>query len=234
MRKYILLLTLSLLLIGNGYAQTQNKPDPEWNVGIGFGPTFSSVSFVPTRPSTYLNTSYTNGFQGGVAVRYISDKNVGLLAELNYSQLGWKEDFGDNNIEGYEYTRTLDYIELPILTHIYIGNKVRFIINLGPKFGFNIGGKEKMNNALREFLDSEDVPEDKVTYQYGKNTDIKFDYALMGGLGVEFRTGIGNFSLEGRYSFGLGDIYKNSKTDVFSRSAHRNIYARLTYYTKLF
>ena len=52
---------------------------------------------------------------------------------------------------------------------------------------------------------------------------------LVGGMGVELRTGIGNFVLEGRYYFGLSDFYGNSKSDPYSRSAHSYIGGRLTY-----
>ena len=65
--------------------------------------------------------------------------------------------------------------------------------------------------------------------QYGKMADRKFDYGIVGGGGMEVRTGIGHFVLEARYYFGLSDFYNNSKKDPFSRSAHSYIGARLTY-----
>ena len=65
--------------------------------------------------------------------------------------------------------------------------------------------------------------------QYGKFADKKFDYGIVGGGGVEIRTGIGHFQLEARYYYGLSDFYNNSKKDYFSRSAHSYIGGRLTY-----
>lgn len=75
------------------------------------------------------------------------------------------------------------------------------------------------------------APDDRYTSNitYGKMADNKFDYGLVGGMGVELRTGIGNFVLEGRYYFGLSDFYGNSKRDPYSRSAHSYIGGRLTY-----
>ena len=35
--------------------------------------------------------------------------------------------------------------------------------------------------------------------------------------------------MEGRYYYGLGDIYNNSKKDVFSRSNHGTIIVKFTY-----
>ena len=57
----------------------------------------------------------------------------------------------------------------------------------------------------------------------------KFDYGIAGGLGVELKTKAGNFFVEGRYYYGLSDIYGNSKTDDFGRSANQTIYIRAGY-----
>lgn len=213
----------------------QEKFTPGWEFGVGFGPTFGTMSFDPAAPDMRLNSSYKNGFHGGVSARYVSEKNLGVIGELNYSQLGWKQDYGDN-LQGFEYSRRLNYLEMPIMTHIYFGNKVRFFVNLGPKLGLIISETESFNDVLSNYLANitEDQKKGMVTEHYYRKAQTKFDYGLIGGLGMEFRTGIGSFSVEGRYSFGLGDIFKNSQTDDFSRSANRAFYARVTYYTKIF
>lgn len=226
-KKYILIcLSLSFTLLTYGQ---KKEFKPEWNVGIGFGPTFSSVDFEP-RVSTKNQMQY----HGGIAIRYLSEKNLGLIAELNYSQQGWEQNFKNDSEKEFKHSHQLNYLELPILTHIYFGNKVRFIFNLGPKIGYLISDSEKINDPLAEYLASGNTPSTFVTQQYYRLADRKIDYGLMAGLGLEFRTGIGNFTLEGRYTFGLGDIYKSSKADYFSRSANRVISAKLTYYVKLF
>ena len=46
---------------------------------------------------------------------------------------------------------------------------------------------------------------------------------------MEFKSGIGNFIIEGRYFFGLSDMYGNSKADPFGRSANTTITAKITY-----
>ena len=40
---------------------------------------------------------------------------------------------------------------------------------------------------------------------------------------------IGHFVLEGRYYYGVGDMYGNSKKDPFSRSANSTIHIKLAY-----
>jgi len=224
-RKTIQLLLILFLLNSTLAAQSQFKS--EWNVGVGFGPTFSSMSFEQPKFST---KSYQQ-FHGGIAIRYISEKNLGVIGELNYSKQGWKGNYKDN--PEYESSHSLSYIELPILTHIYFGNKARFFINLGPKIQYFISEKEFINSALADAI-AQDLNGIDSPHYYRK-LESKFDYGILGGIGMELRTKIGNFSLEGRYYFGLGDIYDNDQGENnFSRSANRTISARLTYYVKLF
>ena len=228
-KKYILI-CLCLSSVSFMYGQ-KTEFKPEWNVGVGFGPTFSAVDFEPR-----VSTKSRSQFHGGIAVRYLSEKNLGIIAELNYSQQGWEQNFKNDNEREFQHSHQLNYLELPILTHIYFGNKVRFVFNLGPKIGYLISDSEKINEPLAEFLASGSASGDFVTQQYYRLADRKIDYGLMAGMGLEFRTGIGSFTLEGRYSFGLGDIYKSGKSGSsnFSRSANRVISAKLTYYVKLF
>lgn len=226
-------------------AEGQSTFTPEWNIGVGFGPTISSLSIIPTKQSLSLKSNSIPQFHGGVSVRYISERYLGFIAELNFSQQGWEQNFENlTNVSvanEFVYKQKLNYIELPLLTHIYFGNKrFRGFVNLGPKVGYMLSETTEMSETLKSWLvgdfSSEPTP-DPTKYtlaHYNKKADKKFDYGLMGGLGVELRTGIGNFSLEGRYYMGLADIYNNRKSDDFYRSAHRIISARLTYYIKAF
>lgn len=209
----------------------QTKFEPEWNIGIGFGPTFSSVDFA-TKDRSSISTKSLQQYHGGISIRYITENHLGLIAEINYTQQGWEENFPNN--PDYTHSHQLNYIEVPILTHIYFGRKIRYFINLGPKISYLVSDNETMNDALANYLASGNVPSTTVTHQYYRMAEKKIDYGLTGGMGLEFRTGIGNFALEGRYSFGFADIYNNRKSDYFTRSANRVLSAKLTYYIKLF
>lgn len=223
----LLLLSVSLQSFG------QNKFASEWNFGVGFGPTFSSMSIVPTNTTMNFKTKSVMQYQGGVSVRYISEKNVGLIGELNYSQMGWETKFSDESLAANKHQHLLNYISIPILTHIYFGDKSRFFFNLGPQIGILLSDKEKTNDEFDKWL----TTVDDVTIStdlYGMKAQKKIDYGITVGMGVEIRTGIGNFALEGRYFMGFGDIYNNSKSDPYSRSANRVISAKLTYYVKPF
>ena len=65
---------------------------------------------------------------------------------------------------------------------------------------------------------------------YNMPVENKIDYGIAAAAGVEFsQPTLGHFLLEGRYYYGLGDIYGNSKRDYFSRSNFSNIVIKLTY-----
>ncbi len=228
------LLLISLLLLSVSLQSfSQNKFAPEWNFGVGFGSTFSSMSIVPTNTTMNFKTKSIMQYQGGISVRYISEKNVGLIGELNYSQMGWETKFADESLAANKHQHLLNYISIPILTHIYFGDKTRFFFNLGPQIGILLNDKEKTNEAFDEWLVNK-ADSTFSTDLYGVKAQKKIDYGITAGMGVEIRTGIGNFALEGRYYMGFGDIYSNSKSDPYSRSANRVITAKLTYYIKPF
>lgn len=193
-------------------------------LGVNGGVNLSSVSFQPTiKQNTMIGPAM------GITARYISEKYFkmicGVQMEVNYSQRGWSEKIEDGTDNTYK--RAMNYIEIPLLAHLAFGKDeghgARFIVNLGPQVSFLLSEKETKGGNWD--------PSDRYVSNstYGKMAENKFDYGLVGGMGVELRTGIGNFVLEGRYYFGLSDFYGNSKSDPYSRSAHSYIGGRLTY-----
>jgi hypothetical protein len=189
--------------------------EPKIMLGPSFGVTLSSVSFVPK-----VRTNLKQGYTGGLAFRWETEKNLGLQGEINYTQQGWDEKFEET--PQYYYRRTLNYVEIPFLTHIYFGSdRFKFFVNLGPKIGLNIGESTSDN------LDGEEVI--SITSQHDMTVEKKFDWGLCGGPGLELRTGIGYFILEGRYYYALGDVFKSRKEDFFSKSSSQVISAKITY-----
>ena len=71
--------------------------------------------------------------------------------------------------------------------------------------------------------------------QYTMDVERKFDYGIAGGLGMEYSVPhLGHFLLEGRYYYGLGNIYNDSKRDYFGKSNNSTIMVKLTYLTDIF
>ncbi len=211
MRFLVLLFLIPATLV----AQNKNSFQPEWAYGINGGVTISNISFNPTVPqSSYMQ------YAGGATGRYISENHWGLQLELNYSQRGWKEYHPDN--PATQYSRQLNYLELPMFTHLYfnMGRRFRLFFVAGPQVGFLLS-----ENAVASGL-----PEgDSRPPYYDMKIQNKFDWGICGGGGVELRTGVGSFLLDGRYYFGLSDIFNNSKADYFAASSNKVINVKLSY-----
>lgn len=231
MKKKWLILTGAYLIFGFSLqAQIKNPFKPEFSVGVGGGITLSKIDFVPAVLQTYKQ-----GVWGGISFRYISENHLGLQAEINFSKRGWKEDWRQTD-STFFYSRSLSYLEIPILTHIYFGKKGRFFVNLGPQISYFLSDAQSMNQPLATYIEKQkkETPDNPHIGAQYRNVEKKFEYGLVGGMGVEIRSSIGYFDLEGRYYFGLSDIFNNRKADAFSRTAHRVIEARISYFFPIF
>jgi hypothetical protein len=186
-------------------------------VGVNGGMNFNTVSFSPS-----MRQHDKQGIHAGLTLRYISEKYFAMICgvqiEVNYSQHGWSEFYEDYPTLKYE--RTMNYVEMPFLAHLAFGKKFQFFFNLGPQVGFFVGESSKLGGDWSDIT----TPQ-----QHDMKVENKFDYGITGGAGVEWRTGIGNFLLEGRYYYALSDFFNSTKKDYFARSAHTAIVAKVTY-----
>lgn len=237
MRYYLSCLVLSFSFLFS-FGQV-GDPRSQLSVGVNGGLAFNTVSFDPT-----VKQKQHQGISFGVTVRYTCEKYFSTVcaiqAELDYTQLGWKEDVYGSNGQPLSdtYQRDLGYVQLPLLARLAWGKEKKglmFFILLGPQLGYYLKGSEKKSGQWT--LNDEGNPDrpNNVYQQYGLSPQKSLDYGLTGGLGVEFNTKNGqHFMIDGRYYYGLSDIYDNGKKDPFARSAHTTISARLTYLFDLF
>lgn len=223
-RIFIACITLLLTGILPSHAQV-GEPRNDLAIGFNAGMNMSSVTFSPT-----IKTSNLTGMCGGITVRYTCEKYFTAICavqmEINFAQRGWKEDIDDGSNNTYE--RTINYVEIPFMFNMGWGREqrgVKFFINAGPQMNFFISEKEKYGGGT---WDTSNRP-NHVTEQYGKDTENKFDYGIAGGGGLDWNTKVGYFILEGRYYYGLGDVFKNTKKDFFGRSGNSSITIKLSY-----
>lgn len=221
MKRLFFILLATIAFIG---AKAQTHYVPHVWIGGHAGFTMSEMSFSPS-----VQQAMTNGITAGASFRFAEERHVGLIAELNISQRGWKEDFEE---APFSYSRTLTYIELPILTHIFFGSqKFKGFVNLGPVLGYMIG--DNISSDF-DYTNPTQVPNfplaNRSTEQMAMEIKNKFDYGITAGIGCEFRVKRRHaFSLEARYYFGLGNIYSSSKKDTFSASRGTSISVSLGY-----
>ena len=224
MKRPVQALLAALMLVGGALtASAQRYYEPKFYVGAKGGATLSSVAFTP-----HVRQSLLPGMMMGATVRYTEEKVFGLIGELLLEQRGWKE-----NYEGvpFAYQRQITYLSLPVLTHIYFGSeKIKGFVNLGASVSYMLGSGIKSDFDYANALDQPGFPSHRSVEQMSLDIKNKFDYGIMGGLGMEFVARKKHcFNLECRYYFGLGNIFPSSKKDIFSASRNTTISVSLGY-----
>jgi len=221
-----LCLVAVIMLCGIG-ASGQAHYNSKFSIGGKAGVTMSKMSFTPSTKQKMVM-----GKMAGVSVKYWEERNFGLIVELNYEQRGWAEDFKEYP---FTFERRLDYIQLPLLTNIFFGGRhVNGFFNLGPEFGYMIGSSYKANFDVHDIDNIPDFPGDRVTEQMTLEPSKKFDYGISAGAGIEFIIKRKHrISLEGRYYFGIGNIFPDDRKDTFSASRGMSIMVTLGYSYRL-
>ncbi len=238
-------LSLIICCLSINEAQAQvGEHRSELAIGVNGGYVLSNVGFVPKVPQ-----SMHGGLTGGLSLRYTSEKYFNsicaIVGEVNFAQIGWKESILTpedqpviNAVTGVAeaYQRDINYLQVPVFARLGWGRErkgFQFFFQAGPQIGYMMSEKTKMNY---DFATQTPVYSDgsgrtsSVIAQDTMAVENKFDYGIAAGLGLEFsHPKVGHFLLEGRYYYGLGDMYGNSKRDFFGRSNFSNIVIKLTY-----
>ena len=224
MRRLAFILTaLATLLV-----TAQTHYEGQIAVGGKAGATLSRVNFNPTVQQQMLP-----GMTAGVMFRYIEEKNFGLVAELNLTQRGWKEDLEES---GYNYSHRFTYLELPVMTHIYFGNRrVKGFFNLGPELNVMVADGISSNFAYQDAASLDYFNQNtRHIEQLPMKVKNRLDYGICGGAGMELNLNAKqSLLLEGRFYYGLTDVFPNHKTDIFSSSNSMTIMVTLGYFYRL-
>ena len=211
----------------------------EFAVGASAGYVLSQVGFMPEVPQLQHK-----GLTAGLTARYTTEKYFSsicsIVAELNYVQVGWEEEILTPNdepvINTYTgqpeyYKRDMSFLQIPVLARMGWGRErsgFQFFFQIGPQMGVFLGEKTNKNFNINER--NARARTSQIIAQDTMAVENKLEYGLTGGVGLEFsHRKLGHFLLEGRYYYGLGDLYGNSKKDYFGRSNLTNIVVKLTY-----
>ena len=219
---------LMVVLLATTAAQAQTHYEGRFSVGGKAGATFSKINFSPSVPQQLLI-----GMTIGGAVRYIEEKHFGLIAEFSLTQGGWREKFEESD---YNFRHRLTYLQIPVLTHVYFGsNTVHGFLNAGPQIGFMIADGVSSNFDYTGAAGLEYFNEhSRHIEQYSLDIKNRFDYGITVGVGLEVLRGRRHsFALEGRFYYGLSDIFSNHKADTFSGSAGMSFMVTLGYFYHL-
>ena len=220
-RIFIISLVMALTLPAN--AETHYRP--HISIGGHGGISMGRMSFSPG-----VKQGWLMGPQMGVSFRYTEEKIFGLVGEINFVQRGWNETFEDQTLQ---YKRTLNYITLPVMTHIYFGTqRFKGFFNLGPEIGVmlsdNITSNFDYNNPTSAGITA------RQTEQLTAKISNRFDYGITAGAGIEFYVQPRHsISIECRFYYGLGNIFPSARADTFSASRCMNLGVTAGYHFRL-
>ena len=207
---YIAAMTLFILTEVTGAIAQQQKTSAETEITPKFG-IKGGLNFANLYINDVKNENIKLGGNIGFFAKLPVFKGLSIQPELIYTGKGAKVTY-DNILQGSgEYRYNLNYVETPLL----------MVLNLTPNFSLSGGGYI----AYLTSANVKDVRSDgSINGVTRLNADDfnRFDYGLVGGLSVD----IENFTIGGRYNYGLqtigksgnlsGDLTKNSKNSVAS------------------
>jgi len=212
LKKIFLLILIQSFILSDTIGQ-ENKFIPISSFGIRQGANVSFVDFSPT-----VSTGILYGYNGGLVFRHVNEELFALQVELNFTQKGWIESL--DTIPN-TYNRKLSYIELPFLTQIFIGKRdVKYYLNLGPSVAYLISEKENMTIGNEQY----------VREYYNKAINNKFDFSVVGEIGIRYDSKIGMFNMGIRYYYTMTNLFKYNSENTYEISRNQTINIALTYF----
>ena len=217
--KRLVLTRLTVLLCVAGFAQPKLHHE-EMYVGAHGGAIASMYRFAPEVTQSWKHPFL--GWNAGLVYRYIGHKVCGMQVEVNYMQRGWYEPNND-------YTRQLDYVEVPFLMHLYFGKKARGFFNLGPQIGYCIRDVETGTVPTVYDVARKAGANSKHAHEYAA-VEKPFDWGLAASLGFYYRSKYaGVYQLEARFNWSFGNTFNDSKMDYFDYSTPMSLSLNFAY-----
>lgn len=222
-----LILILMGIMAGFAGMQAQDHFDSRVWIGAHGGMTMSEVMFKPT-----ITQKFGLGKTAGVAFRYAEENHFGLIAEVNFVQRGWAEQFEELP---YSYQRTLNYVEIPVMSHIYFGRRGKFFFNAGPEVAYYLGDHISSNFDIYDTASLPDFnSKGRRTEQLTMEVSQKLDFGIVAGLGGEFSINPRNsVSIEARLFYGIGNVMPSGRQDTFSTSNQLSISITAGYWFRI-
>jgi hypothetical protein len=237
MRKFLFVFFLSIISFAAKAQVGEYRTD--FAVGVNGGYVLSNIGFQPDVPQSMLG-----GMTMGVTLRYTCEKYFksicAIVAEVNLVQTGWKEKiqglenqplYYEGSTEALHYQRKMTYLQIPLFARLGWGRErkgIQGFFQVGPQLGIFLS--ESTTTNLVDDKEPTEQRSSNIVKQESMPVEKKFDYGIAGGAGIEFSVPrVGHFMLEGRYYYGLGNIYGNSKSDYFGKSNFGQIVIKATY-----
>lgn len=157
------------------------------------------------------------GFSGGVVVDYELSKNFFLRSGIDFVMKGAKLDKDIYMMNWVSATQPLyqkkddirlNYLQIPIAFGYKneIGNGFTAYINAGSYFGFGVYGKGK--TSYKYIAGDKTIDDTSLKHDSFDDLNLKkFDFGVMGSIGVEYR----KYFINVGYEYGLTNLAKQNR-----------------------
>lgn len=184
MRTKVIIFSLNAMLF------MVSSVNAQWRLGVTAGTTYNHYS-IDTRYMSGINYANAWGHFStpsinvpigtfGFMVQYDVSHWLGVRADLNWTAKSHRVLIPQN---GTDYKAHNGYIQLPIMASFSISwNKIKSFCNLGIYGAYWVSAMK--NGKEGYYIGSFDGA---MTYDFNNNRDQRFDYGLVGGVGVEWK-----------------------------------------------
>ncbi len=202
----------------------------------------AGISLPDLKGNNEQSKEYTStvGVNGGLFVNFPLTSSLSLQPELNFSPQGGQrkgmQSVPADNISditlpagvilyaNFKNITILNYLEIPLVAKLVLGNRIKYYICAGPQVDFLVEAKTKTSgNSLLYFDQAGTMPlaqngEPLPAVSFDKTTNIKesikkVNAGFQGGAGIQYPAGPGIIFLEARAIVGCINIQTHPETD---------------------
>ncbi len=209
--KYLLLCVILFACTSVHSQEVDSRSLIRHQFGIKGGINYSSVVFKPT-----VSQELKPGFLLGGVYNYQAQKAAGIQIEFLYAQYGWVETFGDP--DAY-YNRTLNYLEMPLLSNFVIGKKKTHLkLLLGTRFAYLLSDTEDTN-----------ITDDERVY-YGLSIPDNFEIGIAFGGAISHLFPFGELQIDARFNATLSNLFDPTNDLELQNSKNQSIALSVYYW----
>ncbi|MCC9135019.1 porin family protein [Pontibacter silvestris] len=222
MKKLFLLIAIVVLGFATTKVNAQQQP-VHFGIRAGVnladwqGETMNSAQGLIGLSEGSVSSSMREGFHVGGYVSIPVAPGFEIEPGLQYSQKGTKLT-GKMPVDGLDFlnanvtiTNKAEYIDLPVLARLYVGNG--FNIYAGPQISYLVSNKVEAKAGALGF--------NALNQEFDMNSGFReVDFAVSGGLGYRFTNG---FNVSAGYDLGLSPIDANGSFETYNRVVKASI-----------
>jgi len=207
MNKIVLMIMSVVLITSISNAQETSDSRSRINIGAKVGLNLSSVYDVQSED---FESDFKMGLAAGIFVAIPIGKYLGIQPEILFSQKGYKSTGSYLGLVDYEFKRTSNFIDIPLLISFKPINTITLVV--GPQFSYLFKQTDKITSGDLTGIEEEDFENDN----YRRNT-----LCILGGFDIN----IDKIVIGARAGW---DIQKNNGDGTSTDPRYKNVWYQAT------